>query len=68
MAQPDQPGQDWAVYQGLEDAARAYLRDADIALDAITAVVDLDRRAGLHLRAGAEHGAPSASRCGRRSR
>ncbi|WP_111767778.1 hypothetical protein [Nakamurella deserti] len=42
MSHPDQPDQDWAVYQGLEDAARAYLRDADVALDAITAVLDLD--------------------------
>lgn len=39
--QPDQPAQDWAVYQGLEEGLRAYLRDAEVALDAITGVVDL---------------------------
>lgn len=33
--------QDWAVYQGLEDGLRVYLRDADIALDAISGVVNL---------------------------
>ncbi len=43
MATPDQPAEDWAVYQGLEDGLRAYLRDADTALDAITGVVDLAR-------------------------
>ncbi len=41
MTGSPQPDQDWAVYQGLADAARAYLRDAEAALDAITAVVDL---------------------------
>lgn len=40
---PDHAAQDWAVYQGLEDGLRAYLRDADAALDAITSVVDLSQ-------------------------
>jgi hypothetical protein len=31
---------DWAVYQGIEDGLRAYLRDADSALDAIAGVID----------------------------
>lgn len=34
------PPQDWAVYLGLEDALRAYLRDADAALDAINGVIE----------------------------
>lgn len=37
----DAAGSDWAVYQGLEEALRAYLRDADVALEAITGVLDL---------------------------
>lgn len=41
MTQPAEQVQDWAVYQGLEDGLKAYLRDADIALDAIAAVVDV---------------------------
>lgn len=32
--------QDWAPYPRLEDALRAYLRDADAALDALAGVVD----------------------------
>lgn len=34
---------DWAPYPRLADALRAYLRDADQALDALAGVVDLDR-------------------------
>jgi hypothetical protein len=33
---------DWAVYQGIEEALRTYLRDADVALDAIAGVLDSD--------------------------
>lgn len=32
--------QDWAPYQRLDDAVRAYIRDADAALDALLGVVD----------------------------
>ena len=39
MAHPEGHN-DWAVYQGIEDALHAYLRDADLALDAIGGVVD----------------------------
>jgi hypothetical protein len=34
--------QDWAPYQRLSDAVRAYTRDADVALDALAGVVDVD--------------------------
>lgn len=33
--------QDWAPYQRLEDAVRAYIRDSDAALDALSGVLDL---------------------------
>ena len=36
----EQEPNDWAVYQGIEDALRAYLRDADVALEAVLGVVD----------------------------
>ncbi|GAA2006410.1 hypothetical protein JL107_04165 [Nakamurella flavida] len=34
------PPQDWAPYQGLADAVHAYIRDAEIALDALSGVLD----------------------------
>ena len=41
MAQPTPHSpQDWAPYPRLEDAVRAYIRDADAALDALGGVVD----------------------------
>jgi hypothetical protein len=36
------PSQDWAPYQRLSDAVRAYTRDADIALEALSGVVDVE--------------------------
>ena len=36
------PQQDWAPYQRLADAVRAYIRDADIALDALAGVMDIE--------------------------
>jgi hypothetical protein len=36
------PTQDWAPYQRLADAVRAYTRDADIALEALAGVVDVE--------------------------
>ena len=37
---PHEP-QDWAPYPSLEDAVRAYVRDADVALDALQGVMEL---------------------------
>lgn len=34
--------QDWAPYQRLADAVRAYTRDADIALDSLAGVMDIE--------------------------
>jgi hypothetical protein len=33
--------QDWAPYTSVEDAARVYLRDPDLALDQLRAAVDV---------------------------
>ena len=33
--------QDWAPYSSVEDAAKVYLRDPDLALDQLRSVVDL---------------------------
>ena len=33
--------QDWAPYSSVEDAAKVYLRDPDLALDQVRSVVDL---------------------------
>jgi len=33
--------EDWAPYQRLEDGARAYIRDADVALESLSGVIDL---------------------------
>ncbi|AZI57278.1 hypothetical protein EH165_02985 [Nakamurella antarctica] len=41
MSDPVPMSEDWAVYQGVEDGLRAYLRDADLALDAIAGVINL---------------------------
>lgn len=38
---PHEP-QDWAPYPRLDEAVRVYIRDADIALEAISGVVDLN--------------------------
>lgn len=41
MSFPETHGaQDWAPYSGLEEAVRAYIRDADAALEALLGVVD----------------------------
>lgn len=42
MTTPHSP-QDWATYQGIEDAVRAYIRDHDQALEALSGVVDLQQ-------------------------
>jgi hypothetical protein len=36
------PSQDWAPYQRLADAVRAYTRDADIALESLAGVMDVE--------------------------
>ena len=42
MAPPSpHASQDWAPYPSLEDAVRAYVRDADVALDAVQGVMEL---------------------------
>jgi hypothetical protein len=33
--------QDWAPYSSVEEAAKVYLRDPDLALDQLRSVVDL---------------------------
>ena len=33
--------QDWAPYSSVEEAAKVYLRDPDLALDKIRSVIDL---------------------------
>lgn len=48
MTMPHNP-QDWAPYQRLEDACRAYVRDADVALEALSNVVDLGAVAAFTL-------------------
>lgn len=40
MTSPRQP-QDWAPYQGLADGVRAYIRDADAALESLSGVIDV---------------------------
>jgi hypothetical protein len=40
MTYPGVPSDDWAPYQRLEDAARAYIRDHEVALDALRGVLD----------------------------
>lgn len=40
MTKPHNP-EDWAPYQRLDEAVRAYTRDADVALDSLAGVVDL---------------------------
>ncbi len=42
MARPSPHApQDWAPYPNLEDAVRAYIRDADVALDAVHGVMEM---------------------------
>jgi hypothetical protein len=36
--------QDWAPYSSLEDAAKVYLRDPDLALDQLRSLVDASVR------------------------
>ncbi len=40
MTSPRHP-QDWAPYQRLDEAVRAYIRDADAALEALSGVIDV---------------------------
>lgn len=40
MTSPRQP-QDWAPYQRLDEAVRAYIRDADAAVEALSGVLDV---------------------------
>ncbi|MDQ6656947.1 MAG: hypothetical protein M3Z00_01715 [Actinomycetota bacterium] len=40
MTNPHNP-EDWAPYQRLEEGVRAYIRDADVALESLSGVIDL---------------------------
>src|SRR5207342_1741589 len=40
MTFPASPAEDWAPYPRLEDGVRAYVRDHDVALDALRGVLD----------------------------
>ena len=52
MTFPASPAEDWAPYPRLEDGVRAYVRDHDVALDALRGVLDFGDRPGVHPGAG----------------
>ncbi len=62
--------QDWAPYSSVDEAARVYLRDPDLALDQLRSVVDLPTiKSFIMSRGGVTDdawGARPTSRCGRR--
>ena len=53
MSRPRHVPQDWAPYQRLDDAVRAYIRDADAALEALGGVLDVATGEMTSLVAGA---------------
>ena len=65
-APPTASPQDWAPYPRLDDAVRAYIRDADAALEALNGVLD-PAAIWRSPASGCHRPRPGASRCGRRS-
>jgi hypothetical protein len=55
--------QDWAPYSSVEEAARVYLRDPELALDQIRSVIDLSAIKSFIMSRGSTEESDSASPC-----
>ena len=55
--------QDWAPYSSVEEAAKVYLRDPELALDQLRSVIDLSAIMSFIMRGSTEEswGAPTMS-------
>ena len=59
--------QDWAPYSSVDEAAKVYLRDPELALDQLRSVVDLPAIKSFIMSRGVDRGVMGRRRCGRRS-